>query len=646
MPGGADHEEAVRWPGDDRTDAAPDPDADPVPHPTHCPTCPTHGPWSSSCTRSPAAGPTPAPRRARPSNSSPRRSRKTTRGGGPTWPPWPDCADAYVLLAENARTRKEARRNDEQGVAAAERALGPAAFERDAGHFWGILETRPYMRARLGLAHALWTAGRREDAVGHLRDLLRLNPGDNQGVRSTLAGFLLALDRDADLAPLLGQYPDEASAAWAYTKALLAFRQGGDTPEARRLLGDALETNQHVPDYLLGRKYPPAEPPGYDSPGDETEALNYLGSFLAPWRATAGAVAWLPANDPHSQGRKAESPKPRGPLGFIKKWLWGKLPQEVDTWQAGCRRTANPVRIAGDKVRPWLVLVTSHTHDLILAHEVLEEEPTSAALWDTLTQAMQNPAAGQPHRPTQLQVPGGDRWESLRPHVEGVGIRLEVAEGLEHLDGLFGELDERVGGKPQPGLLDVPGVEPGQVAAFYGAAASFFRSGPWRKVGDEAAIRVECDRYQGGPWYAVLLGQSGLTLGLALYDDLGSIRRMWGRPGRREDNLRESVVTSVLFGEDVDLPRADVEAAGRYGWEVARDDAWPWVMHKERGLSHRPPLAWELGLLEGCLRAAPEFVGRRPQDDPTREEFMVPTGSGVLKLVLSWVPEEGAEGEE
>jgi tetratricopeptide (TPR) repeat protein len=111
----------------------------------------------------------------------------------------PDCADAYVLLAEHARSRREALRLYEQGVAAGERALGAEAFQRDVGHFWGILETRPHMRARLGLAHALWTAGRRAEAVQHLQDMLRLNPGDNQGVRYTLAGFLLFLDRDDDL---------------------------------------------------------------------------------------------------------------------------------------------------------------------------------------------------------------------------------------------------------------------------------------------------------------------------------------------------------------------------------------------------------------------------------------------------------------
>jgi hypothetical protein len=87
---------------------------------------------------------------------------------------------------------------------------------------------------------------------------------------------------------------------------------------------------------------------------------------------------------------------------------------------------------------------------------------------------------------------------------------------------------------------------------------------------------------------------------------------------------------------------ADLEAAKGHGWQVARPDGYPSVFHKERGLALRPPLAWELELMEGCLRAVPEFVARRRQDDPAREEFTVPVASGELKLALSWVVEEEA----
>src|SRR5438105_7171989 len=91
----------------------------------------------------------------------------------------PDCADAYLLLAEQtASSVEEARALLEQGVAAGERALGPQPFEDDIGFFWGIIETRPYMRCRASLAEALWALGRREEAVEHLRELLRLNPND------------------------------------------------------------------------------------------------------------------------------------------------------------------------------------------------------------------------------------------------------------------------------------------------------------------------------------------------------------------------------------------------------------------------------------------------------------------------------------
>jgi hypothetical protein len=103
-----------------------------------------------------------------------------------------------------------------------------------------------------------------------------------------------------------------------------------------------------------------------------------------------------------------------------------------------------------------------------------------------------------------------------------------------------------------------------------------------------------------------------------------------------------ALATTVTFGEEGDTPVADLEAAKRHGWQVARLDAYPEVFHKERGLSLRPPLAWELELVEGCLRAVPGFVQRRRQDDPAREEEMtVPVASGELMLALSWVVEEG-----
>src|SRR5258707_11174913 len=163
---------------------------------------------------------------------------------------------------------------------------------------------------------------------------------------------------------------------------------------------------------------------------------------------------------------------------------------------------------------------------------MLTDTPWAALLWDAPAQAMQHPAAGTPHRPAELQVRADERWEALRPHLDEIGVGLAVAEELDQMEVVFRGMCEQVCGKPMPGLLDMPGVTPAQVASFYEAAAFFFRHAPWKKVGYEAAIRVECDRFQSGPWYAVLMGQSGLTTGLALYEDLNAFRRMGAGEGK------------------------------------------------------------------------------------------------------------------
>jgi hypothetical protein len=72
----------------------------------------------------------------------------------------PDHADGYVLLANQVDEDLVAVRElYERGVAAGERALGTSVFTEEAGSFWGLIQTRPSMRARHGLALTLWKLG-------------------------------------------------------------------------------------------------------------------------------------------------------------------------------------------------------------------------------------------------------------------------------------------------------------------------------------------------------------------------------------------------------------------------------------------------------------------------------------------------------
>lgn len=89
----------------------------------------------------------------------------------------PDCTDAYVLLAEEeADTVSRAMEYYQTGMEAAELFLGSEYFKEAKGHFWGLLETRPYMRARQGLANCLWRLNRRDEATAHFWAMAETEP--------------------------------------------------------------------------------------------------------------------------------------------------------------------------------------------------------------------------------------------------------------------------------------------------------------------------------------------------------------------------------------------------------------------------------------------------------------------------------------
>lgn len=205
-----------------------------------------------------------------------------------------DCADAYIILAEQmAKEEGLATRLLEDGVKAGERALGDEMFEQEAGNFWMILETRPYMRARFALACQLHARGMRQEAIGHFSDLLRLNPNDNQGARYDLATCLLEEGDDDALCDLLRRYERDGSAVWHYSRALLTFRKEGESPVADADMREAVGMNPFVPQYITGQKNLPARIPDNYSRGDRSEAIVYAYDTMNVWKGTAGAVAWM-----------------------------------------------------------------------------------------------------------------------------------------------------------------------------------------------------------------------------------------------------------------------------------------------------------------------------------------------------------------
>jgi tetratricopeptide (TPR) repeat protein len=207
----------------------------------------------------------------------------------------PLCADAYVLLAEeDAKSVEEALDYYRKGVEVGGQVLGTKGFKEYAGHFWGFLETRPYMRARAGLAATLSILGEVDAAIGNYQDMLMLNPNDNQGIRYVLAECLMRRGDTEALKKLLKQYDEDGSALWLYTQALVAFRENeaGDK-KAEELVEKAWNANSHVPAVLSGTKKAKPSTNGYVTMGGEDEAAHYVEKWGFDWLTTPGAIDWL-----------------------------------------------------------------------------------------------------------------------------------------------------------------------------------------------------------------------------------------------------------------------------------------------------------------------------------------------------------------
>lgn len=201
----------------------------------------------------------------------------------------PSHVEASILLAESTRAvdrRIEVFRNAQR---AAEAALG-TDMDQLAGNFWGFHETRPYMRACHGLAVALAEAGQASDAIEQYREMLQLNPNDNQGVRYEIVPLLLEQDRDAEAIAVLDEYPEE-SALWLHLKALVKFRRSARSATSKKALRAAFKANAHVLT-LMQSDEPPLMPESY-SLGSPEEAAICIRELETTWDETEGYLEWM-----------------------------------------------------------------------------------------------------------------------------------------------------------------------------------------------------------------------------------------------------------------------------------------------------------------------------------------------------------------
>jgi tetratricopeptide (TPR) repeat protein len=205
----------------------------------------------------------------------------------------PNNADAYNYLAGIEKDIDKAILMFEKAIRAGEKTLGKKFFKEEKGHFWGMIETRPYMRAKAGLAACLYAKNEVDKAIEIYEEMLELNPNDNQGVRYLLSTLLLGKNDLSGFQNFLKNTEEEDSAVWNYNNALYHFKKSGQTTKSDKELLNAYKSNKFVIDYMLGIKQMPDELPQYIGIGDKNEAISYVYEAWPIWEKTEGALDWL-----------------------------------------------------------------------------------------------------------------------------------------------------------------------------------------------------------------------------------------------------------------------------------------------------------------------------------------------------------------
>ena len=201
--------------------------------------------------------------------------------------------DSYNLVAQFYPDREVALDLFQKAAGIGDKLWGKRYFRENMGYFWGIMETRPYMRALYGTMEIYRDKGDLENAISIGERMLKLCVNDNMGVRHVLISALIEKSEITKAEALYRLYEGDYSAQWFYSRALLDFLKHGDSKVANKSLDEAFNYNAHVPRYLIGAKKLPAHLPFAYQWGSDEEAVLYAADASSTWRKTKELFLWL-----------------------------------------------------------------------------------------------------------------------------------------------------------------------------------------------------------------------------------------------------------------------------------------------------------------------------------------------------------------
>lgn len=187
---------------------------------------------------------------------------------------YPDNIDAQVFLANMEKNPVNRLKQLDWAIEKARKILEEKGLleEDNIGHFWGIIETRPYMRARHSKLEELMMMGRYKEAVKESEELLRLCENDNLGVRSVLIGLYCYFEEFDKCEKLHKQYKEDYTISMLLPMTIMYYKKS-DYKKAEKMLKEIDEINPFIAEYFVGEvDFDSEDNPEYYSIGSEEEA--------------------------------------------------------------------------------------------------------------------------------------------------------------------------------------------------------------------------------------------------------------------------------------------------------------------------------------------------------------------------------------
>lgn len=156
----------------------------------------------------------------------------------------PDYIDALILYSFHLSS-DERERCLTDAVKIGEEKFDDEFEKENAGSYWMMVETRPYMRALYAYAKYLIEVNKKEKAREYFERIMYLNENDNLGVRYDLIPLLIELGKFDRAEKLFDAFPEQTT-EMMYHKVLYDYKAEKPEKELNQSIKQAIQENEQV----------------------------------------------------------------------------------------------------------------------------------------------------------------------------------------------------------------------------------------------------------------------------------------------------------------------------------------------------------------------------------------------------------------